>query len=102
MTTMIRKQDYFKSPEGVKEFEKLNLTYEDEMWDDAYDAFLKLTKRTPAKEVEREIHNMLRVVLPNGKQYIIHDMTETRKDPIGNIKKFYRNGLGEQLCESSH
>ena len=73
---MIRKQDYFKSPEGVKEFEKLNLTYEDEMWDDAYDAFLKLTKRTPEKEVEREIHNMVRVVLPNGKQYIIWQKQE--------------------------
>ena len=38
---------------------------------------------------------MRRFVLSSGEQYIIHDMTETRYDPIGNRKRFYRGGIGK-------
>jgi hypothetical protein len=38
-------RDYFKSPEGLTEYEKINWPYPQEMYDDWYDKFLKLTKK---------------------------------------------------------
>jgi hypothetical protein len=44
--------------------------------------------------VKAVIQNLLRLVLPSGEEYIIYDQTDIRQDPLGNIKRFYRSGLG--------
>ena len=59
-------RDCCKSPEGVAEYKRIGQSYEDELWDQNYDKFLNLTKRTPAKEAKMEIQNMSRLVLPTG------------------------------------
>lgn len=74
----------FKSKEAVEAFEKLGLTYNNEMWDNDYEAFLRTTKKTSGKDAKAEIQNLLRLVLPNGEQYIIYDLAETRYDNLGN------------------
>jgi hypothetical protein len=39
-------RDYFRSPEGEAEYKKFGQEYENEMWDNGYEKFLKLTKNT--------------------------------------------------------
>jgi hypothetical protein len=83
-------RDYYRSAEGKAAYKTINMPYPEEPWDAAYDKFLKLTKNTKEKDVKREIHNMKRLILESGESYIIHDMTETRFDPLGNVKTFQR------------
>ncbi|MFZ0554935.1 MAG: hypothetical protein WBL67_13910 [Nitrososphaeraceae archaeon] len=47
--------DFYKSKEGVQEYKKLGLSYDDELWDRQYEEFLKPTKMTPAKEVKIDL-----------------------------------------------
>jgi hypothetical protein len=35
-------RDYFKSDEGVAEYKKIGKEYENELWDNDYEKFLKL------------------------------------------------------------
>jgi len=88
------RKTFFKSKEGVEAWSKVDLPYEHAAWDSDYDSFLRITKKTPEKDAKSEIHNLLRMSLRNGEQYICYDMTETRYDNLGNRKKFYRSNLG--------
>lgn len=88
-------RDYFKSPEGLAEYEKINWPYPQEMYDDWYDKFLKLTKNTKEKDYKIYIQNMKRLILKTGEEFILHDMSERKLDPLGNVKTFYRGNVGK-------
>lgn len=88
------RKTFFKSKEAVETFQKVGLTYENAMWYNDYEAFLRTTKKTSDKDSKAEIQNLLRLVLPNGEQYITYDMAETKYDNLGNRKTFYRHSLG--------
>jgi hypothetical protein len=85
---------FFKSPEGLKEYEKIGMRYPRVMQDDWYEKFLKLTKNTKKEDYKQYISNMKRLILTSGEEYIIHDMSETRYDGLHNRKTFYRGNLG--------
>src|SRR5262245_22687284 len=86
---------FFKSPEGVAEYEKLGLKYPRTMPDDWYAKFLKVTRSTKKEDYKQYISQVKRLILANGKgEYIIHDVTETRYDGLQNRKRFYRGGIG--------
>jgi hypothetical protein len=87
--------DFFKSSEGEVEYKKLGLKYPRTMMDDWYEKFLRLTKNTKKEDHKIYIGNMMRHILANGEEYIIHDMRETKYDPLGNRKTFYRGGIGK-------
>jgi hypothetical protein len=46
---------FFKSPEGVAEYEKLGMPYPRTMPDDWYDRFLKITARTKKEDHKQYI-----------------------------------------------
>lgn len=88
------RKTFFKSKEGVEAFSKVGLPYENAMWDNDYEAFLRTTKKTTEKDAKAEIQNLLRMALPNGEQYIVYDLAETRYDNLGNRKQFFRSNIG--------
>jgi hypothetical protein len=88
------RKTFFKSKEGVEAFSKVGLPYENSAWDNDYEMFLRTTKKTSEKDAKAEIQNLLRMILPNGEQWISYDMTETRHDNLGNRKMFYRSNIG--------
>lgn len=87
--------DFFKSPEGEAEYKKIGVPYPKTLADYWYMQFEKLTKFTKKEDHKIEIRQMKRFITKEGKEYIIHDMTETKYDPIGNRKTFYRSGIGK-------
>jgi hypothetical protein len=91
------RKSFFKSKEGTEAFKEVGLEYRSEMWDQHYDDFLQKIRRTPEKDRVRKIQTLKRVVLTEGEeseQYIVHDLLEEGKDPLGNVKAFYRGGIG--------
>ena len=56
---------------------------------------LKLTKNTKEKDYKIHIRQMRRFILKSGEEFLIHDMSEERTDPLGNVKTFYRGGIGK-------
>jgi hypothetical protein len=87
-------RDYFKSHEGEAAYKAINWPYPEELYDKAYDHFIKLTKNTK-KEEYKHIQNMKRLVLKSGEEFIVHDIRESKKDPLGNDKSFYRGNIGK-------
>ena len=45
---------------------------------------------------------MTRVILLDGSQYIVHDHADIRLDLIGNIKMWYRGGIGKYPIPTPH
>ena len=88
-------RDYFRSKEGEEAYAAIGVPYPKEMYDDWYDKFLKLTKNTKEKDYKIYIGQMKRFILKTGEEFLIHDMTEERLDPLGNVKRFYRGGIGK-------
>ena len=91
-------RDYFKSKEGEAAWAELGMTYNqgrEEMYDDWYDKFLKLTKNTKEKDHKIEIRTMKRFITKSGDEFLVHDIHETKHDPLGNRKSFYRGNIGK-------
>jgi hypothetical protein len=86
----IMTRDYFKSPEGLAEYEKISMSYPEEIYDRNYEHFCKLTKNTKEKDYKIHIQSMMRHILASGEEYILYGMSEVRYDPLGNKKTFYR------------
>lgn len=38
---------------------------------------------------------MKQLILKTGKEFILHDMSERKLDPLGNVKTFYRGNIGK-------
>ena len=56
-------RDYFKSPEGEAAYKEIGMPYPEEMYDDWYNKFLKLTKNTKEKDYKIHIGQMRRFIL---------------------------------------
>lgn len=88
---------FYRSDEMIQAFRDVGLEYTNRMWDNQYEEFQKKTRKTPEKEREKWIGNLKRFVIPTRdgeEQYIIHDMYEKAKDPLGNTLTTHRSGLG--------
>lgn len=85
---------YYKSPEGEAEYKKIGLEYSKTLQDYHYMQFQKLTRFTKKEDHKKYISNMRRYILASGEEYVIHDMTETKYDPIGNRKTSNRSNIG--------
>jgi hypothetical protein len=85
---------FFKSPEGIAEYEKIGMKYPRTMPDEWYDKFLKVTRNTKKEDYKIYIPNMKRFIRSSGEEFIIYAMTETRYDGLHNRKKFNRGGMG--------
>jgi hypothetical protein len=94
--------NYIRSPEGIAEYKKLGLEYPNEFFDNQYDDYLNQTRKSPKDKTLVEIRNMTRVVLLDGSQYIVHDHADIRLDLIGNLKMWYRGGIGKYPIPSPH
>jgi hypothetical protein len=64
------------------------------MFDDWYEQFLKLTKRTKEKDCKEWILSMHRFIKSTGEEYIVYAINEYKQDPLGNPKSFYRGNMG--------
>jgi hypothetical protein len=81
-------RDYFQSPEGLAKYEKIGWPYPEEIYDKNYEKFLKLTKNIKEKDYKIYIRSMKRYILESGEEFILHDMSESRKDPLGERQDF--------------
>jgi hypothetical protein len=94
--------EYFKSPEGLAEYEKLGIEYPRVMQDEFYEKFLRITRATKQQDRKFYIRSMVRHILANGEQYIIHDIQDTAYDGLHNRKTFYRGGMGKYAKPVPH
>jgi hypothetical protein len=88
---------FYKSDEMVQAFRDVGLEYTNRMWDNDYEQFQRKTRKTPEKEREKWIGNLKRFIIPTHdgeEQYIIYDLNEKGKDPLGNILTAHRSNLG--------
>ena len=94
--------NYVKSPEGIAEYKKIGLEYQSDWSDTQYDEYLNQTRKSPKDKSLVEIRMMTRVLLLDGSQYIVHDHADIRLDMIGNIKMWYRGGIGKYPIPTPH
>ena len=94
--------DFFKSPEGLAEYEKIGIKYPKTLPDDWYAKFLKVTRNTKKEDYKQYIPQMKRLILANGEEYIVHSMIETRYDGLHNRKTFTRGGIGMYAIPIPH
>jgi hypothetical protein len=86
---------FYKTPEGVKEYEKIHAPYENSADDEAYQAFLKMTKECPEKQRRREILSLTRKVIGNGsKEFILWNERLSALDGLGNERHHFRGSMG--------
>ena len=90
----IYRKTFFKSEEGVKAFQELDLEYEDEMWDKDYVEFLRKIQKTPEKDRVKWVQNLQRVVISDEQEFLVYDLHEEGHDALGNNLTFYRSNLG--------
>ena len=93
---------FCRSDEGVKEFKKVGLEYPNDLSDNLYEEYLKQTHKSPKDQTKVEIRNIRRVVLPDGSQYVVHDHEDIRLDMIGNLRTWYRGGIGRYPIPTPH
>jgi hypothetical protein len=98
-------RDYTRSPEGLAEYKKLGIPYDDSMDDGWWDEYERKTKKTDPKDRRIEIQNLVRLLLPpddienredpnKWRQVIYHDESHIRKDMLGNTLRKYRPNIG--------
>lgn len=91
-------RDYFKSEAGIKAWADLGMTYNqgrEEMYDQWFENFEKLTRHTKEKDIKRYIQSMKRLVLKSGEEFLVYGESLTKQDPLGNPKSFYRGNIGK-------
>lgn len=80
-------RDYFKSEAGIKAWADLGMTYNqgrEEMYDQWFENFEKLTRHTKEKDIKRYIQSMKRLVLKSGEEFLVYGESLT-KHPIPSI-----------------
>jgi hypothetical protein len=93
---------FIKSPEGVKEFEKLGLPYPSEFMEDYYEneyfkdtkADVELVSKYGNGHLPIEVLRITRKRLKDGREYIYYSATEYRVDKALNLKHWFKSGLG--------
>jgi hypothetical protein len=89
--------DFVKSPEGVKEYEKLGMPYPDWLWDTMYEQdFLKDSSNSPTLMKKYgeghkpiEVTQIFRKRLENGKEYLYYSQYEYRVDKALSLKHWW-------------
>lgn len=87
--------NYWKSKEGLKEYEKLGKPYENTVWDTDYEQFVNKTRGSDTEgKTKRQVVRITRLQAADGGEYIVYDEKETRYDGLGNASKRFRDNLG--------
>lgn len=85
--------NYWKSQEGLKEYEKIEYPYPTSEWDKDYDLFVEKTKNSVDKQ-KIKVGRITRIQGADNKEYLTYDETVTRFDGLGNSFKRFRENLG--------
>jgi hypothetical protein len=94
--------EYYYSQKGEEMYKAIDRPYPLHSFDVAYNTFMRKTKNS--KDNETIITKMIRLKLPSeenqddeleGKEYILYDVRETRRDGLGNKKTYVRLNLGK-------
>ena len=94
--------NYVKSPGRPRRIQENWPRIQEVISDDQYDEYLNQTRKSPKDKTLVEIRMMTRVLLLDGSQYIVHDHADIRFDLIGNIKMWYRGGIGKYPIPTPH
>lgn len=86
---------YWKSQEGLKEYQKIGVPYPTTEWDKDYDRFIEKTGGTAEGVKEKtEIKRITRVQASDEKEYIIYDENKVRYDGLDNADRRFRENIG--------
>ena len=96
-----------KSPEGVKEYQKLNLSYPNHLQDELYDKWVRETNADPklmaqyTHHKEKEVNSISRKRVGN-KEYLVYSFVHYRLDPALNVTHRSRSGIGTYPIPRGH
>lgn len=94
---------FTKSAEGVKAYADIGKEYDDELFDELYEQWLKETTAEGLSKYSRhktkEITKIVRVKTGDGgnddKEYLLYSFNEYRLDSALNVKHFWRPNVGK-------
>ena len=87
---------FFRTDEGVREYQKIGKEYPNTLTDEDYIKFQKRTANSPhSGRNKKEITRMIRELADDGNEYLIWDMREIKYTPLGAEDEFYCPGLGK-------
>jgi hypothetical protein len=98
---------FTKSPEGVKEYSKLGMSYPPELQDELYDKWLGETNADPklmsqyTHHKEKEVNNISRKKVGN-KEYLIYSFVHYRLDPALNLTHRSISNVGKYPIPRGH
>ena len=98
---------FCKSPEGVKEYQKLNMSYPPDLQDELYDTWLSETNGDPklmaqyTHHKEKEVNQISRKRIGN-KEYLVYSFIHYRLDPALNITHRSISGVGTYPIPRGH
>jgi hypothetical protein len=100
-------QGFCKSPEGIKEYQKLNISYPDDLQDSFYDQWISTTNGDPklmsqyTHHKEKEVNSISRKRVGN-KEYLVYSFIHYRLDPALNITHRSRANIGTYPIPRGH
>ena len=96
-----------RQPEGVKEYQKLNMSYPNHLQDELYDKWLAETNGDPklmaqyTHHKEKEVNQISRKRIGN-KEYLVYSFVHYRLDPALNVTHRSRSGIGTYPIPRGH
>jgi hypothetical protein len=100
-------QGFCKSPEGLKEYQKLNASYPTDLQDELYDKWISETNADPklmsqyTHHKEKEVNSITRKRVGN-KEYLVYSFIHYRLDPALNITHRSRSNIGTYPIPRGH
>jgi len=95
--------NYWKSPEGIKAYEKIGKPYPVTTYDTDYEQFVNSTKSSDERNrTKRKVTRIMRVQGADGKEYLTYSEVETRFNDIGNSYSRFRENIGTYPIPEGH
>jgi hypothetical protein len=88
---------FWRTSEGEKEYEKLNIPYDNTIEDIAYQSFITITNQAPPDKPKRrrEILSLIRKVV-GSREFIIWNERLVGYDGLGQERHFFRGSMGQK------
>ena len=96
-----------KQPEGIKEYQKLNISYPNHLQDELYDKWVSETNGDPklmsqyTHHEEKEVNSISRKKV-GDKEFLVYSFIHYRLDPALNITHRTRSGIGTYPIPRGH
>jgi hypothetical protein len=95
--------NYWKSPEGIKAYEKIGKPYPVTTYDTDYEQFVNSTRSSDERNrTKRRVTRIMRVQGADGKEYLTYSENETRFNDIGNSSSRFRENIGTYPIPEGH